>query len=272
MRIPFWLVVPLLVLAACSSEQRFTQDEGSSPPPAAVTETHVAADAAANDDTDADDAAAAAPMEAAADAAAAAVEELPAFPLPAPRPSVRANLSLAAFPGARKVGDVAARLGAAFERAGYEDLAYYGAPGGFAVVTEPERIRDDGAPFSARQRWVFEASPLLTVGDVFADFPGGLLQRLREADPGRYRLLVFLVTTRPVTSDRSRPGFEQIRALGAGGGDFLPPEIGQIALTPRHNISVLVYEFRRQSVSASPELLQPGALSARQHLASAGLF
>lgn len=207
-----------------------------------------------------------------ADEPVAAVETLPTFRLPAPRPSVRANLPRTLFANPTTVGDVSARLGAALDRAGYEDLSYYSVPGGFALVTEPERIGNDGKPFAPAQRWIFEATPLVSARDVFDDFPDGFLRRLRDADPGRYRLIVFLVTTRVVTTGGSAATFEAAQAWTAGGGDFLPSDIASIGLTPQHNISVLIYEFRRQSVAAPAKFLDPSALSARQHLAAAGML
>lgn len=203
---------------------------------------------------------------------ATAVETLPAFRLPAPRPSVRANLRRTLFANPATVGEVAARLDAALDRAGYEDKSYYSVPGGFALVTEPERIGADGKPFAAAQRWIFEATPLVSAHDVFDDFPGGFLRRLQNADPGRYRLIVFLVTTKAVTTGGNAATFEAAHAWTTGGGDFLPANIASITLTPQHKISVLIYEFRRQSVAAPAKFLDPSALSARQHLAAAGLL
>lgn len=203
---------------------------------------------------------------------AAAEEVLPPFPLPAPKPSVRANLPRTQFGQPATVGDVASKLEAALMASGYEDFSYYGVPGGFALATETERIHDDGRPYEGAARWTFEAAPLVDADALFSDFPRGFLDRLRSADPGRYRAIVFLVTTKLQTTDNAAVDLQGVAGWTSGGADRLPAAVRQIALGPDHNISVLVYEFRRASVAAEPELVSPSGLTVRAHMQATQLL
>lgn len=212
---------------------------------------------------------AAAPAE---DVVAVEEETLPPFPLPAPKPSARANLPRTLFGQPATVGDIASKLEAALMASEYGSFSYYGVPGGFALATETERIHDDGRPYEGAARWTFDAAPLIDANSLFDDFPKVFLERLRRADPGRYRAIVFLVTTKLQTTNNAAVDIEGVAGWTGGGADRLPAAVRQIALGPDHNISVLVYEFRRASVSAEPELVSPSGLTVRAHMQATQLL
>lgn len=202
----------------------------------------------------------------------ASEQQIPEFKLPAPAPSVRANLPARLFGDPQRISDVSRVLAGALADAGYDDIGYYRVPNGFALVTETERIHDDGRPYEGGARFVFESQPLLRAQQIFDEFPRGFLERLRNADPGRYRVIVFLVTTRPVTTGRARAEFSDAEAWTDSGADFLPSAIGNKPFTADHNISVLVYEFRRASVGADPAFVTADAIPVRSHLRATGLL
>ena len=202
---------------------------------------------------------------AAPEKAAPAEQEIPSFALPAPRPSARTNLPRNLFGHPTTIGDVESAIRTALKTRGYPDARYYAVPGGFAMVTAIERIKADGTPFPIPGRWQLAATPLLG-SFSFA----GLLDRLRNADPGHYRVLVFLVTTNAVTSGGANGTFEEASGWVGGGGDFLPAAIAGAPLTGQHNISLLIYEFARPAVNVDPR--QVFGLTANDHMRAAHLL
>lgn len=192
--------------------------------------------------------------------------DLPDLALPLPKPSARRNLAPATFGAPQKLGDIERRLRGKFEQRGYEDAAYYRVPNGFAMASAIERIDDGGRAYPSPDRFALEASGLCR----FRLALGSLLDCLLQADPGRYRMIVFVVTTEPVTTDGEPATFAEVQSIVAGGGDFLPNALAAQQFTAAHNISANVYEFARPSVSAAPR--QVNSLSAVDHLRAAGLF
>lgn len=191
---------------------------------------------------------------------------LPTLPLPLPEPSARRNVPAASFGTPKTMGDIERRLRFRLEQRGYEDSAYYRVRDGFALITAMERIHADGRAFAAPQRFAVEAKALCKLRFAFQS----LLDCLLEADPGRYRAIVFVVTTAPVTTDGSPASIAEIENLLDKGGDFLPLTLALEPFTAEHNVSANVYEFARPAVSAKP--VQVTNLSARQHLSAAGIL
>jgi hypothetical protein len=277
----FLIVSALLCLAACGQasyqaapDEQVASAEAAAPEAAdeayAETVDNAYADAAEASDS-ATYAAADGPGDPLPTATPSA--QLPSFRLPAPKPSARANLPRSLFGQPATVGDIAARLERALDTSGYEDFSYFRVPGGFALVTQTERIHDDGKPYAGTARWQFQPTSLVNVDALFnSGFPGSFLERLRTADPGRYRALVFLATTNAVTSGPNPPTVQTVQAWTAGGADHLPAAIRRIALTEDHNISLLIYEFRRASVSAAPQFIDPSGLTARRHMQATSLL
>lgn len=189
---------------------------------------------------------------------------MPTLDLPLPDPSARRNLDPAIFGRPQRFGDIEKRLRAKLDARGYEDTSYYEVRGGFAMITKIERIDDQGKALPGSDRFALESSGLCRFRLT------SLLDCLLDADPGRYRVIVFLVTTAPVTTDGSPARFAEAQDWLDGGGDFMPAYLAGKPLTAAHNISALVYEFRRPSVSAKPA--QVTGMSAISHLSAAGLF
>jgi hypothetical protein len=193
-------------------------------------------------------------------------QQLPSFALPAPAPSARMNLPRSLFGTPATLGDVDRRLEANLHTDAYPDGSYFAVPDGFALVTAIERVHPDGTPFAMPDRWKLAAPPLLSDFNLVT-----LFRQLRNADPGHYRVLVFLVTTRVSTTGSAQATFAGTQQWLTVGGDFLPAALAARRLTPAHNISVLIYEFVRPSIGAEPKLEQNG-MSAQQHLRAARLL
>src|SRR5579863_7649802 len=110
-----------------------------------------------------------------------------AFPWPPPQASSR--VLLAAWPRSpqmRLFGDIDARLTAALQPKGYAERSYYSVPGGFALVTRLEQIYSDGRSMPPPARF----SARLLPPSRFTDY----IRALFTADPGYYRVIVFIVT------------------------------------------------------------------------------
>lgn len=196
---------------------------------------------------------------------------LPAFDLPPPRPSARAVLprSVVLTKGPT-LGNVADTLTEMLNKAGYADRGFYSTPDGFAIATQMERINPDGTPFSGPDRWRVAPTGLLSIDNGFSLV--NLLNALVHADPGHYRVFVFLVTDVPVTGSPSGMPESEANALAGNGAASLPSEFRAITFGDGYNVTALVYEFDRASLGAAPNLSIPSALSGEDHLRGAGLL
>jgi hypothetical protein len=86
---------------------------------------------------------------------------IPQFPWPPPRASASAVIP-AAFLRPSGVesptlGDIADEISKALDTGGYFERSFFGAPGGFAMVTRLERINRDGTPTDEAERWTVAA-------------------------------------------------------------------------------------------------------------------
>ena len=193
-------------------------------------------------------------------------DELPAYPWPPPKASdvlvlSSVNPDVLPEPGQSTLGDLFDRFERALHDAGFDRMAVYKVPGGFAVATRVERIDEKGTPL--RDRWVFEEDP-------------GMRQMLADfffPDTGYFRVLVFTASTRneKAMSGQKPSRSEAVRWLEQGAPD-LPPGRARKRFTEKHVVSVYVYDFE-QAGSLHAELRSPGSGSprARVHLELAGL-
>ena len=190
----------------------------------------------------------------------------PDFPWPPPTPS-----ALQPLPGPLgqlgflTLGQMADWITQTLDRRSYFDRSYHAVPNGFALVTRLERINDDGTPFAGGERW---PTDLTAAGFSLARY----LQALFAAPAGRYRVLVFVVTSELVTPSGERPTERYMLGLLSGGADRLPASVRDAPLTPDHTCVALIYEFERRGLQGQPALLVPGHLTGRDHLVAAGLW
>ena len=155
-------------------------------------------------------------------------------------------------------------------RAGYRDAAYFSATNGFALATRMERIRRDGSPYPGDARWNADATGLLSLaGPVTLR---SLAAALRNADPGAYRVIVFVVTDAPVTANGTSLASERARRLVADGAGALPRSFDDVPYGPDHMVTALIYEFRRTAVGRPAEFSSPSAVPARLQLERSGLL
>ena len=195
---------------------------------------------------------------------------IPQFPWPPPVASATQVVPRNLLTGSRVkiLKDVDELLTSALNINGYVEKSYYAVPQGFAIVTRIEQIELDGRSKTRPARWSTDPSPL-TEFSISA-----YIRALFTANPGYYRIIVFVVTNVPFTqSDRQLSRSEGIAWLRAG-LNILPESIGAEGYTPDVICTALIYEFEQRGGqgSVSTRILLPSRLDAQTHLNKSGLL
>ena len=197
-------------------------------------------------------------------------DDFPVFEWPPPEPSARAQVPSSSLRGSRsgptRLIDVAQKLERAFAEAGYGEGSYYAVPGGFALVSQLEQISASGDPKPDGERW--EATP--RPKRVFS--LTSYLEALFKANPGHYRIVVFIVTPHLFAPKNRQVGLEAAQDWLAFGLNKLPPSVGILEFTEEFACTALIYEFEQPSRDAKPRLKAPSSLSGRAHLEKARLW
>jgi hypothetical protein len=189
----------------------------------------------------------------------------PAFPWYPPIPSARIVVPKSAFKGAGTFGALFSHLDQAFDNTGYVEKSYFSVPGGLAVVTRMERIYADGRPESLPTRWELEqyGPPRLSLTEY--------LQALFTANPGYYRVIVFVVTDHPFGAGEHSVSSDQATSWLATGFNALPEEWQAKLLPNNYTCTALIYEFLLKN-GGHPAELVPSNLDAKTHLVKSGLW
>jgi hypothetical protein len=192
------------------------------------------------------------------------VTEVPQFPWPPPASSAREVLPRNLLRGAY-LADIDRFLSKALYKSGYAETSYYAVPSGFALVTRLEQIELDGRSKVPPDRWSAGAPAQMTHFSV-----GAYVNALFTADPGHYRVVVFVVTNVPFR--QSDKQISRAEALGwlRDGLNVLPPIIGEQRYTADVNCTALIYEFERKGDTT--RILLPSGLDAHTHLIKSGLW
>ena len=162
----------------------------------------------------------------------------------------------------------AQRLSDQLENLGYEH-AFYTYKDGFAVAANLEQFGPDGAPIAPPDRWrvkIPRGGPLDFIKNLFV------------APVGRYRVIVFVVSERPLSFGKNGESEEV-----AGTGPAWLPEgaIGPdceweaIPTTTRTQCYALVYEYLKVQGAGPKAVFQTGenkTFTAAEHLKKAGFF
>lgn len=190
------------------------------------------------------------------------------YPWPPPRPSARLvvpDVLITAAPiPPRRLGDMCAMLTRILNQADYWEYSIYPAPGGFAIVTRVERFKRDGTTPAPDERFILNDN----LGHLsFSEYVKGLV----FAPEGLYRTITFVVTDRIIDSYSKELSRQSALDFVATGPSGLPDSTAGQGFTPRHSITVLIYEFRtggrRQPVTTNI----PGVIDAAGHLRGARL-
>lgn len=195
----------------------------------------------------------------------------PEFPWPPPHASTFHVLDPSLLAIGREepvLGDVAELLEYALIRTGYGEFGFYFVPGGFAMATRIEQIHADGSPKELPERWVAEMEPL-----SLRDFS---LQRYIEAlflaAEGRYRVVVFIVTSDPFSQGSEIVSQEQAKVWLRGGLQRLPQLLRDTPYSEEHACTALIYDFQQSAPGVGAVLKDPSPLPAKAHLEKSGIL
>jgi hypothetical protein len=167
--------------------------------------------------------------------------------------------------GRSDLANVAVTLESALHAAKYTKWSYSSVPNGFALVCQIEQIKADGSPSPEPARW---STDLPWVGNMtLLEF----VRALVNAQPGYYRVIVFIVTDQPWSRTGAKPSGVEASEWLPKGFTWLPDSIGKLPYGSDYRTTVLVYEFRKVSKDASATLLEPSLTSADDHLEKAGI-
>jgi hypothetical protein len=177
------------------------------------------------------------------------------LPWPPPEASARLVLDPARLraeldrgPEGRTLGHLGDLIEAALIEDGHRDIGYLGVPGdGFALLTGLEQVDEDAAPLTTGR-----FSDIIMVDPSAAESPGAWLQEfiaaLLFAPEGHFRVLAFIVTDVPVSEDPNLQidpdilGDWEARSVSS-----LPPSLRDIPYGSAHDVTVLVYEFVKET-------------------------
>lgn len=194
---------------------------------------------------------------------------VPQFPWPPPAASARETVPgslLAAGRSLDRLGGVDTILGAALERTGYAEKSYWAVPRGFALATRLEQIDANGRPKPPPARWSAETPRLAGEFSLSA-----YLRALFTADPGYYRIVVFIVTDALFSESDRSVSSEEARSWVAKGLNALPESIASQPYGPSVVCTAMIYEFERRAGSEAQPLV-PSPVDAHAHLVESGLW
>lgn len=198
-------------------------------------------------------------------------DDYPHLDWPPPKASASTNIPSAFF---RKhqgkvtyLRDVDQKLKDALESNEYARVSYFAVPNGFAMVTQLEHINTDGTSRVA-DRWK-SVDEVGTLGEFSL---GNYLKALFTANPGYYRVIIFVVTSQPFTQSNTSLSSEKAQAWLSEGLDRLPQPIANIKFTEKYKATALIYEFRKFESEKNAIISDPSKLSGRLHLEKAKLW
>lgn len=164
------------------------------------------------------------------------------------------------------MGDVADRLDRAFQQAGYGEKTWYAVPGGFALASRLEQFNPDGTSKNEPDRWSakIKAPKIFDLRDV--------MRALFTAQEGRYRIIVFIVTTQPFSAADKTISAEEAGEWVRKGAFNLPEAIREVNYTPKHFCEALIYEFDQPSRDNPAVFKAPSELQGETHLRKAKIW
>jgi TIR domain len=191
---------------------------------------------------------------------------LPEFPWPPPRASASYVLPGNLLQNHVSVGEVTGAIISALERNGYVERSFFQTEAnGVALVTRLERIKDDGSAFDAPERWPsFTSNAYDTGPSALFRFLSGLF----VVDPGRYRIIVFILQTLPFSQSLQQITAPEAQAWLFSGANVLPPEVARRPFSGAY-CTALIYEF---SSDGSQVRVIESRLTGKDHLTKAGVL
>lgn len=192
---------------------------------------------------------------------------IPSYPVwPPEAPSSR--VSLDRFIKARTnltLYDAGQKLKRSFEDAGYLEYSYFAAPGGFVLVTRIEKISARGDQLPGTERYKL---PSQRSSGSLTSFVRGLFL---DASPGFYRYIAVVVSDKPYQTSRKTLSSAKAERRLTGGSNNLSSTYKKISFTSDHNVDALIYEFTKDTQTGKVQMIAPGRLTPKIHLAKTKL-
>jgi len=189
--------------------------------------------------------------------------ELPTFQWPPPAASASYVLPRTLFAGLTTVGEVSYAIVAALESQGYVEHSFFRtAVDGVALVTRLERIHSDGS-IDKGDRWPPTTQDFQTADDLVGFFKG-----LFYANPGHYRVIVFVLQDLPFSQSNQVITGETARQWLRTGANVLPADVAARPFGDGQ-CTALIYEFASDGKTVR---VVPSPLDGKQHLEKAGLL
>jgi hypothetical protein len=191
---------------------------------------------------------------------------LDASPWPPPQWTERTSLppSLTAQFANATLGTVADSIESALRGADYQQWSIYPASSdGFLIVTRPERIDSHGYPATPRFDLGSSSRTVSSIGDYF--------RLLLFARPGRFRIIMFVLTPHSFSPRRSSIPMDSLDDLARSGPTALT-SVRNLPVRPETQFIVLVYEFERASDDSEIRFLRASSISPLDHLLHGGLW
>jgi hypothetical protein len=194
------------------------------------------------------------------------IPALPQFPWPPPKASTwRVLPAWPLGPHMRAYGDIDMKLTSALDAKGYTERSYYSVPGGFALVTRLEQIYSDGRSKTPPDRFSVELLPASSFTDyIFALF---------HANPGYYRVIVFVVTDQTIVQGVNAPAQSDVTHWLEAGANSLPDPPASNKLPQGVRCTALIYEMENPGTDSSQQAhLIPSTAEPVAQLQKAGLW
>jgi Caspase domain len=189
---------------------------------------------------------------------------LPEFPWPPPAASSSYVLPKQLFKNRETIGQLTDSIISALESSGYVERSFFKTRhDGTALVTRLERIHDDGSPWAGHERWPTHGAKYDTGADLLS-----FLRGLFYADPGRYRVIVFIIQDMPFFQSKDKVTGEAARTWLRSGANKLPRETAARPLSSA-DCTALVYEFASDGTAVR---FVESRLTGKQHLERAGVM
>jgi hypothetical protein len=195
---------------------------------------------------------------------------LPQFPWPAPKPSAISVIpnQLLFTNKQPTLGDIENKLYHTLQSpdCGYSEIKYYGIPNGFAMVTRIEQFNPKDGRSKTQDRWLANVQPPHNFSLK------AWLQALFTANPGSFRIIVFLVTDqlKNTTHNLSK---NQAMAWLSSGSFSLPTKLKNEPFTPQHLCTAFIYEFFQSHAEyAQTSFVELSSLPGLDHLKGAKIW
>lgn len=196
-------------------------------------------------------------------------EDYPKFPWPPPKSSAHSLISaekLRAKKPLSVLADLARTLEGAMDSCGYAERRYYWVPRGFGLVSRIEQLKSDGSPKEGADRWSVNITP----PKIFSI--ESLIKAFFTANAGRFRIVVFIVTSQSFAESDSTVEKEEAIQWLHRGMQSLPESIGNLPYTASHTCTAFIYEFIQATPNHTPQFMDPSNITGRMHLEKSRLW